>query len=177
MVALGAKEIGGDWRPWLFMHPPSQVEIPFDVPPHAVFQAGLGIDPDAWGQRDAGEVRFIVEVVDGADRQRLLDTVLRPGTEETDRGWRFASVDLGAFAGRSVTLVLRTEALVTPYFTWSGWATPMVYVDRSARYPPPDAVAPAPRPHEQTSGRRRRRARVAKPLGGAAPPLGAAPAG
>jgi hypothetical protein len=146
-VAIGAQEIGGERRRWLYMHPPSSVEMRLDVPSRAVFQAGLGIDPNAWDQPNAGSARFIVEVVDGADRQRLLDTILRPQTQEADRGWRFALVDLGSFAGRTITLALRTEAVDTPFYVWSGWATPTVYVDRSPRYPPPSGVAPAPHAH------------------------------
>jgi hypothetical protein len=149
-VALGAPTIAGEQRPWLFMHPPSSVELRLDVPPRTVFQAGLGIDPAAWGQPDEGGVRFLVEVDDGRGPQALLSATLRPGVDAADRGWRFAQVDLGAYAGRRVTLVLRTEAVDTPFFDWGGWATPMVYVDRSARYPPPTGVSAVPHPHAAT---------------------------
>jgi hypothetical protein len=136
--------IAGHGRRWLYMHPPSEVEVQLDVPPDAVFQAGLGVDPRGWDEPDADGVRFLLEVTDAAGtRKTLLDETLQPQVRPQDRGWRFAEVGLEAYAGQRVTLTLRTEGRGTPLFDWAGWATPAVYVDRSVRYPPPSSVAPA----------------------------------
>jgi hypothetical protein len=125
------------------MHPPSLVEFALEIPERAVFQTGLGLDPQAWDEPQSDGARFVVEI-DAADGwHTLLDATLRPHDNPDDRGWRYTLVDLGAYAGRSVTLRLRTEGLDTPYFDWAAWATPMVYSDASARYPPPATLAPA----------------------------------
>jgi hypothetical protein len=135
--------IAGHHRRWLYMHPPAEVHVQLDVPPRAVFQAGLGVDPRGWEEREADGVRFILEVAAPGTRVTLLDEVLQPQVRPQDRGWRFAEVSLAPYAGQRVTLILRTEGRDTPLFDWAGWATPTVYVDRSGRFPPPAAVPPA----------------------------------
>ena len=143
-VDVREETIAGHGRRWLYMHPPSEVQVPLDVPPGAVFQAGLGVDPRGWAEPEADGVRFLLDVTDAAGtRTRLLDEVLQPQERPEDRGWRFAEVPLGAYAGQRVTLTLRTEGRGTPLFDWAGWATPVVYVDRSGRAPPPAGIAPA----------------------------------
>jgi hypothetical protein len=146
-VDVRSEVIAGNRRTWLYMHPPSEASIDLLVPARAVFQAGLGVAPRGWDEPDADGVRFVLEVVDGqGERRTLLDEVVQPQTRAEDRGWRFALVDLGAYAGQRVTLVLRTEGRDTPLYDWAGWGTPMVYVDRTARYPPPTGVASAVTP-------------------------------
>jgi hypothetical protein len=111
-----------------------------------VFQAGLALEEGAWDAAGADGVVFQLEVIDAAGSvHRLLDEVVQPQTRSADRGWRFAQVDLGSFAGETVTLVLRTVGRDTPDYDWAGWGTPVVYVDRSALYPPAPGVAPARR--------------------------------
>jgi hypothetical protein len=144
-VDVGAHEIGGHRRSWLVTNPPAEVAAEVLLPERAVFQSGLGIDPQSpedW--EGPGAVRFTLEVVDDTGgRKVLLDEVVRLQVGPAERGWRFALVDLGAYARRRVTLVLRTEASDAPAGLRAGWADAFVYVDRSARYPPPTFVAPA----------------------------------
>ncbi|HEX2033725.1 MAG TPA: hypothetical protein VHS99_06050 [Chloroflexota bacterium] len=143
-VDVRDETIGGHRRRWLYMHPPSEVHVQLDLPPRAVFQTGLGVDPHGWVEPDADGVRFLLEITDAAGaRATLLDQVVQPQVHPHDRGWRFAAVDLEAYAGQRVTLTLRTEGRDTPLFDWAGWATPAVYVDRSGRYPPRPSVATA----------------------------------
>jgi hypothetical protein len=143
-VDVRDETIGGRRRTWLYMHPPSEVQVQVDVPPDAVFQAGLGVDPVGWEEKDADGVRFLLEVIDASGgRQTLLDEVVQPQVRPQDRGWRFAEVGLGAYAGQRVTLSLRTEGRDTPLFDWAGWASPAVYVDRGGRFPPAPGVAAA----------------------------------
>ena len=143
-VDVRYETIHGQDRRWLYMHPASEVSVRLNVPPRAIFQAGLGVDPAGWSEPDADGARFLLEVMDAQGATAvLLDQVVQPQTNEADQGWRFAQVSLAQFEGQTVTLRLRTEARDTPYFDWAGWADPVVYVDRSARYPPPSGVAPA----------------------------------
>jgi hypothetical protein len=145
-IDLRTLALSGDRRPWLFMHPPSRLEVELTVPPHAVFQAGLALDPQAWDAPGADGVRFVVEVIDRLGTlHTLLSEPLQPQVRAADRGWRFVTLDLGAFSTQRVRLVLRTEGLQTPDYDWAGWGAPLVYVDSSARYPPPPTVSPVPR--------------------------------
>jgi hypothetical protein len=136
-VDVRAITINGHQRQALFQHPPSEVRLPLTVPPQAVFATGLGIDPRSWDETEADGVRFVAEVRrESGETRRVLDEELVPQQRVRDRGWRFALVDLGAFAGEHVTLTLRTVGRETPFFDWASWASPVVYVDNSARYPP-----------------------------------------
>ena len=60
-------------------------------------------------QQVAGpEVRFVVEVEpDGGARNRVFERILDPETD--GEAWHPARVELGAFAGQDITVVLRTE--------------------------------------------------------------------
>jgi hypothetical protein len=143
-VDVRPQEIGGHTRHWLYMHPPSEVRFQFAVPARAVFQTGLAVDPRGWDESNADGVRFIAEVQRASGAiHRLLDEVVWPQQIPDDRGWRFALVDLSDFTGETVTMILRTEGRDTPFFDWAGWGSPVVYVDRSARYPPSFGVSPA----------------------------------
>ncbi len=145
-VNVRTMHIGGQARRWLYMHPPSQARVELDVPPGAVFQAGIGIDPAAWDLPGGDGVRFLVEVTDSTGATHTVtDEVLLPQTRPTDRSWRFTEADLGRFAGQHVTLTLRTESRATLEFDWAGWADPRVYVDRSIRAASPRGAAPAVR--------------------------------
>ena len=81
-------------------------------------------------------------------RTLLLDEAMRPHLRAEDRGWRFVFVDLGAYAGQEITLVLRAvdlqEGPSGALAGRAGWADPTVYVDGSSRYPPPTPVVLAP---------------------------------
>jgi hypothetical protein len=138
--------IDGHTRKWLYMHPPAEARLELDLPARAVFQAGLALDESAWDAPGTDGVQFQLEVRDAQGRTHLLmDESVQPQTRGTDRGWRFGQADLGPFTGQRVTIVLRTLGRDTPALDWAGWATPTIYVDRSALYPPPTAVAPARR--------------------------------
>ena len=143
---------------WIGATLPAGVSAEVAVPERAVFQVGLGIEPDAPGATDATDapdatdersVRFTVEAVeDDGDRALLLDEAMRPHLRAEDRGWRFVFVDLGAYAGQEITLVLRAvdlqEGPSGALAGRAGWADPTVYVDGSSRYPPPTPVVLAP---------------------------------
>jgi hypothetical protein len=128
------------------MHPPAEARLRLVLPARAVFQTGLALEQAAWTAPGADGVTFQLDLTDTAGRvHRLLNEDLVPQERVTDRGWRFAQVDLGAFAGQEVTLTLRTSGRATPDSDWAGWGTPAVYVDRSALYPPLSGLASARR--------------------------------
>ncbi|HEX2036397.1 MAG TPA: hypothetical protein VHS99_19615, partial [Chloroflexota bacterium] len=132
--------LGADERRWLFMHPPSEASVTLRVPPGAMLQAGLGLDPRTWTAEAGDGVRFIVEAeaAQGASgsRIRLFDRDVSPREQEDARRWLDVWVDLGTLAGREVRLVLRTEERFDTLYDWAGWANPQVIVWDAARPPP-----------------------------------------
>ena len=139
----GPPPAGGEQRRWLYMHPPAAAAVRLRVPPRAYFQAGLALDPNAWGPGPDGGtpavgdgVRFVLEAEGPAGRQVLLERHLNPRARGEERGWVDVWVDLDHLAGQEVRLVLRTEAGADPHFDWAGWANPQVVRWTGARAQP-----------------------------------------
>ena len=122
------------------MHPPSRVSFVVDIPPGAVFQAGLALDPRTWDQETGDGVRFVVEAqvehqsVSGASPSVLLDRRVNPRARTEERGWNDVTVDLADYAGKRVVLSLRTDPVEDLNYDWAGWGNPVVVVRRSARW-------------------------------------------
>jgi hypothetical protein len=131
---------GGSPRRFLYLHPPSKARFVVDVPPGAVFQAGLALDPRTWDQETGDGVRFIVEAQEerlsssGAPPRVLLDRHVNPRARTEEQGWNDVTVDLADFAGRRIELALRTDPAEDLTYDWAGWGNPVVVVRRSARW-------------------------------------------
>jgi hypothetical protein len=120
--------IGGEQRRWLYMHPPSSATVSLRVPPHAYFQAGLGLDPRTWDAPVGDGVRFVVEARAGANPVTVLDRRVNPRARGEDRQWLDEWVSLEAFSGQTIQLALRTDAVEEPSYDWAGWANPQVVI-------------------------------------------------
>ena len=98
----GAKSVlrEREYRNTLYVHAPGQLRFPLRVPPGGRLDAGLAV------VRADAAVTFRVRVASGDEDPELL-------FEETwsdSAAWGQRSVDLSAFEGREVTLVLENEA-------------------------------------------------------------------
>ena len=121
-------------RRWLYMHPPATITVETTIPSGAIFQTGLAVDPAVWYQSEAHGVRFLLEVATPDGWSVLLNRHVAPRQRAADRRWIDEVVDLGALAGQTVTLRLRTEPVATLAYGWGGWAEPMILVRDTARY-------------------------------------------
>ncbi len=121
-------------RRWLYMHPPATLTVEVTVPPGAIFQTGLAMDPAVWHQPEAHGVRFLLEVATPTGWSALFQRHVAPRQRAADRRWLDEVVDLGALAGQTVTLRLRTEPVTTLAYAWGGWAEPMILVRDTVRY-------------------------------------------
>ena len=59
---------------------------------------------------------------------------LNPRAHAWEREWNEVRVDLRPFAGQTVELTLRTDFADESSYDWAGWGTPIVVIDRSARW-------------------------------------------
>jgi len=118
-------------RPTLFMHAPSRASYTVTLPDEpAVLCFGMGLHPMTWSWGGDG-VTFEVFVDDGGGEQQLLAKRLDiPATRE---GWHEKQVDLGSYAGRTVTLTLSVIPGPAWEMTgdWAGWGEPRI-VDAEA---------------------------------------------
>ncbi len=121
-------------RRWLYMHPPATITVGATIPPRAIFQTGLAVDPAVWYRPEAHGVRFLLEVATPDGWSVLLNRHVAPRQRAADRRWIDEVVDLGELAGQTVTLRLRTEPVATLAYGWGGWAEPLILVRDTARY-------------------------------------------
>lgn len=126
----------GDTRPFLFMHPPSDVTVTLEVPPNAYLQAGLACLVETW-ETDYGDgVRFRAEVSGPSGTRTILDRRVNPRARREDRRWIDVWADLGSTAGETVRLTLRTDPAEDLSYDWCGWANPQVVTWDSPRPDP-----------------------------------------
>ncbi len=126
----------GQDRRWLYAHPASEVTVTLTIPPHAWLEAALAMHPDSWEAPVGDGVRYSVAVQQSGDAepQVIWQRFLNPRAHSWERGWNEVRVDLRPFAGQTVELTLLTDFAVETSYDWAGWGTPIVVVDRSARW-------------------------------------------
>jgi hypothetical protein len=107
------------------------IDFSLEVPPHAVFQAALGLGM-LWTsqgvvQQQVG-VNCFVRVLSGPHDEVIASLELQ-GDPSGDRGWQPIEADLSAYAGQRITLRLETvpwTSLATPGYVW--WGSPRIVV-------------------------------------------------
>ena len=106
------------------------------IPPQAWLEAALAMHPDSWEAPVGDGVRYSVAIQQSGDAEPLViwQRFLNPRAHSWEREWNEVRVDLRPFAGQTVELVLRTDFAVETSYDWAGWGTPIVVIDRSARW-------------------------------------------
>ena len=126
----------GQDRRWLYAHPESEVTVTLTVPPHAWLETALALHPDSWETPVGDGVRYSVAVRRSGDGEPrvIWERHLNPRAHAWEREWNEVRVDLRPFAGQTVELTLRTDFADESSYDWAGWGTPIVVIDRSARW-------------------------------------------
>ncbi|MEE8525264.1 MAG: hypothetical protein V3T72_15115, partial [Thermoanaerobaculia bacterium] len=120
--------VGGERRPAINAHAPSEIRFEsVRLAPDARLSFAVGIGDAKQGKGGDG-VRFVVRVEDRSGAPVEVWS-RRVGAEE--RGWIDAEVELEAFAGSRVNLILATEELANARADFSAWGEPVL---RSAGY-------------------------------------------
>jgi hypothetical protein len=103
--------INGETKPCILEK--SYGRITFKVTPAADswFSASIAVDPSAWDKEGDG-VLFRLGVSDGKIYEELLNQHVNPAANKSDRRWIPVALDLSAWAGREVSLILNTDASV-----------------------------------------------------------------
>lgn len=101
-------EMAGATHEGIFAPPPSRITWRVEVPRRATFEVAFGVGPDAWAA-DGDGVQFMVGVSDGRTYEQYLDEVVNPRERERDRRWLTATIDLSAYEGQTIDLILNTR--------------------------------------------------------------------
>jgi len=124
---LVEEAISGTRRPAIFAHPLSRITWDVDVPAHSGLRTHLALAPGIWEQTGDG-VTFRIGVTDGPTYRELYARHVNPKDRLEDRAWIPVHVDLSAYAGHRVALVLETSPgpANNPFFDWALWGTPRI---------------------------------------------------
>ncbi len=119
----------------IFQHPPSKVTFtPIKIGKQAKLFFGCGIKEAAWPHIKS-PVRFVVEVVSETDRKKIFEAKLDPRKRPTDRAWQRHELDLSAYEGQAIQIVLQTSVgwRRSTEYAWAGWANPRVVHETEAK--------------------------------------------
>jgi hypothetical protein len=111
-----------------------RIQFPLTVPPDAWFSAAIAVDPASWDKEGDG-VLFRMGVSSGENYEELLNQHVNPAANASDRRWIPVALDLSAYAGRQVKIVLSTNPSVPgkePDLRndFGVWGTPALTVGR-----------------------------------------------
>jgi hypothetical protein len=98
--------IDGATRQVVLARPPSRIIYDITVPRDAWFEVAFAMKPETWDQPGDG-AQFRVGVSDGRLYEELLRQYVNP--KHGDRRWFSARLDLSAYEGRQIKLILNTD--------------------------------------------------------------------
>lgn len=106
----------------------SRIIYPLTIPRGTWFDVSFAMKPETWDQPGDG-AQFRVGVSDGRVYEELLKQHVNP--KRGDRRWFSARLDLSAYEGRQVTLILNTDPGSTGSLDRTNdlavWAEPRLY--------------------------------------------------
>jgi hypothetical protein len=103
--------INGESKACILEQMTGRIQFKLTVPPDAWFSASIAVDPAAWDKEGDG-VLFRMGVSSGSTYEELLNQHVNPFVNASDRRWIPVALDLSAYAGREVKIVLSTNASV-----------------------------------------------------------------
>ena len=100
--------LDGQTHKAIFAKPHSRLKWKIEVPRRGELEVYFGVREDAW-KADGNGVQFRIGVSDGRTYEEYLREVVNPKERDRDRRWLSASVDLSAYEGQLVEIVLNTD--------------------------------------------------------------------
>jgi hypothetical protein len=102
--------INGEAKNCILEQPTSRILFHLTPPADAWFNASIALDPSVWDKEGDG-VLFRMGIGDGKGAyEELLTQHVNPMDNPSDRRWIPVAVDLSAFAGQDIYLILNTNA-------------------------------------------------------------------
>jgi hypothetical protein len=109
LFAVEDVKIGDETKSSITIKPTAGTRITFKthVPDDGWLRVAVALKPEAWTQEGDG-IRFMALVSDGRDSNELFIQDVNPFANQTDRRWIPVMVDLSAYAGEDVDIMLNT---------------------------------------------------------------------
>ncbi|MCX6538662.1 MAG: hypothetical protein NT151_07000 [Acidobacteria bacterium] len=107
---FGVKDvtIAGKTHKAIFAPPMSRIKFKIEVPRRGVLEVFYALREDAW-TADGDGAQFRIGVSDGRTYEQYLQEAINPKTRDRDRKWLPATIDLSAYEGQMVEIVLSTD--------------------------------------------------------------------
>lgn len=93
--------------------PDGRIHFRVRVPDDGWLRVSLGMKPESWDKEGDG-VYFYAGVSDGRAYDQLFTQTLNPFKNEPERRWIPVTVDLSAYSGEDVEILLNTRASAPP---------------------------------------------------------------
>lgn len=100
--------IDGKTHKAIFAPPASRLQFKIEVPRRGVLEVFYALREDAWAA-DGDGAQFRIGVSDGRTYEEYLREAINPKSRDRDRKWFTATVDLSAYEGQMVEIVLGTD--------------------------------------------------------------------
>ena len=100
--------IAGQTHKAIFAPPFSRIKFKIEVPKRASLEVYYALREDAWNA-DGDGAQFRIGVSDGRTYDEYLKEAINPKMRDRDRKWLPAIIDLSAYEGQMVEIVLATD--------------------------------------------------------------------
>jgi hypothetical protein len=101
--------LAGESKKAIAAPPNSRITFHLKVPDDGWLRVSLGMKPESWDKEGNG-VLFFAGVSDGRAFEQLFEQTLNPQANTSERRWIPVAVDLSAYAGEDVDVILNTRA-------------------------------------------------------------------
>jgi hypothetical protein len=108
-IRIVTATVNGEANTCILAQPTSRITFRLTPPAPSTFEARIAVDPAAW-EREGDGVLFRMGISVGPEYVELLNRHVDPAHNKADRRWIPVVVDLSAFSGREVNLILSTNA-------------------------------------------------------------------
>jgi hypothetical protein len=127
--------LSGETKKAIYMAPVSRLTFKrMEIPEGGWLRAWIGIKEEGW-TTSADGVLFRLGVSDGRTYDELLKQHVDPLHNTNDRRWIPVTIDLSAYAGQQVDLILNTNSSLPgrgndTSYDFAVWGQPEIYVQR-----------------------------------------------
>jgi hypothetical protein len=104
--------IAGESKPCILERAHGRTTFRLTPPPSAWFTAALAVDPSAWDKAGDGVLFRLGVSGPGTEYEELLNQHLDPAANKSERRFVPVAIDLSAWSGREINLILSTNASV-----------------------------------------------------------------
>jgi hypothetical protein len=101
--------LAGETKRAIAAPPNGRLTFRVRVPDDGWLMVSLGLKPEAWDKEGNG-VLFFAGVSDGRAFEKLFEQTLNPFANPSERRWIPVAVDLSAYAGEEMEVILNTRA-------------------------------------------------------------------